>query len=346
MALSKQSVGKLPASLDDLRSLLRSLDYQKLKNEVERDLDCRVCIVGPVNSGKSTLFNLLHGRTISPVAAVPGTTRHLVREDLGPFTLLDTPGFGEVEGVDRASVALEGLHQSTLAILLLDAGAGVRQEDYELLRRLLLTGKPVIVALNKTDLIKKELDSVLADAEVKLGSTVVPISSKEGTNVSDGLIPRIINAHPGLAVAIGRELPAYRRRAVDKVVATAAALSAVAGAEPIPGASVPVLLAAQVKLVLRIAAIYGEPMTAHHARELVATVFSGMALRYAARELAKFVPVVGWAVAGAMAGASTFAIGRVAAEYFESGKTLRPREMQALYRLFSRQARAAGETGH
>ncbi len=339
-------IGRLPAGLEDVRALIRSIDYQKLKNEVDRDLSCRVCIVGPVNSGKSTLFNLLHGRPVSPVAAVAGTTRRLIREDLGPFTLLDTPGFGEVDGVDRASMALDGVHQSSLVVLLLDAAAGVRESDYELLRRLTLTGKPVIVALNKSDLVRSELDAVVADAEAKLGTRVIPVSSKEGTNVAGLLIPQIISTHPGLAVTIGRELPAYRRRAVDKVVATAAALSAVAGAEPIPGAAMPVLLAAQVKLVLRIAAIYGEPMTAHQARELVATVFSGMAVRYAAREVAKMVPVAGWAVAGAMCAASTFAIGRVAAEYFESGKTLKPREIEALYRLFSRQARGAGETGH
>lgn len=339
-------IGKLPAGLDDVRSLIRSIDYQKLKSEVDQDLSCRVCIVGPVNSGKSTLFNLLHGRQISPVGALAGTTRGVIREDLGPFTLLDTPGFGEVEGVNRASLALEGVQQSSLVVLLLDAAAGIRQSDYELLRQLTLTGKPVIVALNKSDLVRGELEAVLADAEAKLGTRVIAVSSKEGTNVSSVLVPQIISSHPGLAVIVGRELPAYRRRAVDKVVATAAALSAVAGAEPIPGASLPVLLGAQVKLVLRIAAIYGEPMTAHHARELVATIFSGMAVRYAAREVAKMVPVAGWAVAGALSAASTYAIGRVAAEYFESGKTLRTREMQALYRRLSRQASADGQPGH
>lgn len=335
--LPKMPIGKLPASLEDVRLMLRSLDYQKLKSEVEHDLECRVCIVGPVNSGKSTLFNLLQGREISPVAAVPGTTRQLVREDLGPFTLLDTPGFGEVDGVDRAVVALDGVRQSTVVVLVLDAAAGVRQADYELLRRLVLTGKPVLVALNKIDLVKKEMDAVIADAEAKLGAAVTPISSKEGTNVAERLVPQVIDLHPGLAVTIGRELPAFRRRAVDKVIASATALSAVAGAEPIPGASIPVLLAAQVKLVLRIAAIYGEPMTVDHVRELVATIVGGMLLRQLAREAAKMLPVAGWAVAGVIAGAGTFAIGRVAVEYFESGKTLNSRQMQTLFRQLRRE---------
>lgn len=335
--MPKLPLGQLPSSLNDIRALLDALDYQKLKNEVEQDLNCRVCIVGPVNSGKSTLFNLLRGRRISPVAAVPGTTRQVIREDLGPFTLLDTPGFGEVDGVDRAALALEGVRQSALAILLLDAAAGVRQSDYDLLRELNLTGKPVIVTLNKCDLIKTDLKMVVEDAEATLGTIVIPISAKSGVNVASILIPRVINSDPRLAVIVGRELPAFRRQAVNKVLATHTALSAVAGAEPIPGAGVPILLAAQIKLVLRIAAIYGEPMTVHHARELVATVFGGMALRYVAREVAKVVPVAGWAAAGAMAGASTFAIGRVAAEYFESGKTLSSPQMRALYQRFSRQ---------
>jgi small GTP-binding protein len=84
---------------------------------VEHEAHARLAIVGPVNSGKSTLFNLIKGRKVSAVKAVPGTTRGLVMEEVGPFTLVDTPGFGEVGGVDRAAIAQAAAEKADLVIV-------------------------------------------------------------------------------------------------------------------------------------------------------------------------------------------------------------------------------------
>jgi uncharacterized protein (DUF697 family) len=73
-------------------------------------------------------------------------------------------------------------------------------------------------------------------------------------------------------------------------------------------------------------------MDVQHARELIATMVGGFTLRLLGRQAAKLVPFAGWAVSGAMAGASTYAIGRVAVEYFESGKTLSAPRMRQVYR--------------
>ena len=86
----------LPTRLTDVRKLLQTLEWDKLSLAVEEEAHARLAIVGPVNSGKSTLFNLIKGRKVSAVKAVPGTTKGLVTEEIGPFVLVDTPGFGEV----------------------------------------------------------------------------------------------------------------------------------------------------------------------------------------------------------------------------------------------------------
>ena len=140
-----------------------------MAQQVEVESRARVAIVGPVNSGKSTLFNTLNGHEISPVGAIPGTTRDLQHEQWGPFTLTDTPGFGEVNGVDRAGIALQGVRNASAVVLVLDAVAGVRQSDYALLQKLKATGKPVLVVLNKIDLLKKDVAEVVDDACAKLG---------------------------------------------------------------------------------------------------------------------------------------------------------------------------------
>ncbi|MBI5955378.1 MAG: GTP-binding protein [Chloroflexi bacterium] len=332
---------KIPTVMQEIRSLLKSLDWEAMRDEISREAEARVVIIGPVNSGKSTLFNLLQGREVSRVSALPGTTRELVTEELGPITLIDTPGFGEVSGVERAQIALSGVERADVVVLLLDAAAGIRQADFSLFQQVHLTGKPVIVALNKIDLVKRDLALIRDDLAHKLGVPVVPICARNGRNVATMLMPRVVDAHPPLAVALGRELPAYRRQAAHRAIRNAAGTSALVGAEPIPGGDIPFLIANQVRLVLRIAAIYGEPMTADHARELVATIATGVFLRYLAQAAAKALPGPGWAISGGIAGAGTWAIGQVAVEYFESGKQLSPAQLQSLYRRLTRKGGAA-----
>ena len=76
--------------------------------------------------------------------------------------------------------------------------------------------------------------------------------------------------------------------------------------------------------MLRVAAVYGEPMNAQHMRELVTIIAGGLFMRYLAEAAAKVVPFGGDLVAGAIAAAATWSIGQVAIEYFESGKKLTP----------------------
>lgn len=323
---------KLPTMIEDVRAVLRQLDWDAMRDEVRLAAAARLAIVGPVNSGKSTLFNLLEGKDLSETGPIPGTTKVPVQQRIGPFMFVDTPGFGEVGGVDRAHIAAKSASEADAVLLLLDGGAGLRQGDADLLRYLQELRRPVVVALNKIDLLGKKYDQVAGDASQRLGMPVIPISAKKGTNVAEKLVPALVDALPDLAVALGRELPAVRRSVAQKVVRQSAMLNTAIGAEPIPFIDIPVLLTTQSRMMLRIAAIYGEPFTAHHAKELLSTIAGGLAFRYLAQQGAKLVPVGGWAVAAGMAAVGTFAIGHVAIEYFESGKRLTRRQMREMYK--------------
>jgi small GTP-binding protein len=329
-------MASLPTRLTDVRKLLQALEWDKLSLEVEKEAHARLAIVGPVNSGKSTLFNLIKGRKVSAVKAVPGTTQGLVTEEVGPFVLVDTPGFGEVGGVDRAALARSAAEEADLAVLVLDGAAGLHQSDYDLYESLRVARVPLIVALNKIDLIKRDLAEARADIERKLGTPVVPISAKTGDGVAGKLLPAIVEAHPWMAVALGRALPPYRRQLSYRLVRSAAMLNALVAAEPIPGIDIPLLLASQVRMVLRIAAIYGESLSVRHARELLTTMAGGVALRYLGAELGKLVPGPGWLVGAGVTGLGTLAMGRVAVAYFESGKRLTPRQLRERYRKLLR----------
>ncbi len=329
----------LPTRLADIRELLQATDWEQLSLDVEKEIHARLAIVGPVNSGKSTLFNRLKGRKVSPVKAIPGTTTDLVTEEIGPFVLVDTPGFGEVGGVDRAAIARQAAESADVVVLVLDASAGLRQSDYDLYESLRELGVPLVVALNKTDLIKRDLEEALADVEQKLKTTVIPISAKTGAGVGERLMPAIVEAHPWMAVALGRALPDYRHQLCQRLIRGTALLNAIIAAEPVPGVDIPLLLASQVRLVLRIAAIYGESLTVRHARELLTTIAGGVALRYLAAELGKALPGPGWLVGATITGLGTEAIGQVAMAYFEGGRKLSPAQLRQKYREIIRNAR-------
>lgn len=322
---------KTPMALNELRKLLQVFDQESMSLGIEEETRARLAIVGPVNSGKSTLVNLLCGREVSLVTAVPGTTKAVITQQYGPFTLVDTPGFGEVGGVDRGDIALEAMREADLTVLLFDGAAGVRQEDYNLYQQLRAEKQPLIVALNKIDLIKRDLKLVMADVQTKLGTSVTPISAKKGTNVARLLLPRIIEVRPALAVALGRELPLYRRRMTRSVIRNTSLVNLLIGMEPIPFLDIPLLLASQVRMTLRIAAIYGEAMGPERAKELLSTIAGGVLLRYAAQQAVKFFPGPGWIVSGSIAGAGTWAMGQVTVAYFESKGVLSAVQMRELY---------------
>jgi small GTP-binding protein len=322
---------RIPVFLGELRGLLKAFDRESLSLDIEEEALSRLAIVGPVNSGKSTLVNLLLGGRVSPVTAVPGTTREVITRRLGPFTIMDTPGFGEVGGVERGNMALEAMREADLAVLLFDGAAGLRKEEYDLYQRLRAERLPMVVALNKIDLIAQDLELVIKDCQTKLGVSVVPISGKRGTNVASLLLPRIIEMRPALAVALGRELPFYRRRMARSVIRNASVLNLLIGMEPIPLLDIPLLLASQVRLTLRIATIYGESMGLGRASELLTTIGGGVLLRYATQEALKFLPGPGWIISGSIAAAGTWAMGQVAVAYFESRKRLSTAQMRELY---------------
>jgi small GTP-binding protein len=325
------SILQLPKQMQHVQALLRSLDWHALEYDVQKELESRIVIVGPVNSGKSTLFNRLHGRKLSAVSAVPGTTTGVIEQPLGPLVLVDTPGFGEVWGVDRALTAQHAAADADLIILLLDAAAGVRQNDLDLLTSLRSVGVPVIVALNKSDLVKKDLPWILENVEQLLGVRPLPISARTGLGITDKLLPAVLAAQTSVAVAMARALPGVRKQLVNRLIRRTAWVNAIISLEPVPGLDIPLLLISQTRLVLRIAAAHGQSMSASHARELLSTMAGSLLSRYLGIQLAKLVPGPGWIVSAAFAAISTWGIGQAANGYFLAGRKLTPLDLQSLY---------------
>lgn len=122
-----------------------------------------VAIVGRPNVGKSTLFNVLAGETISIVKDTPGVTRDRIYADCTwlnmNFTLVDTGGI-EPDSSDiilsqmreQAQIAID---TANVIIFIVDVRQGLQDADSKVADMLRKSGKPVVLAVNKVDSIKK-----------------------------------------------------------------------------------------------------------------------------------------------------------------------------------------------
>jgi small GTP-binding protein len=340
--LGISALRNLPANIKMVQGFMQAVNWKEAQGEILQGMNNTIVIVGQPNTGKSTLFNQIKGEELSPASSQAGTTKSLVRTDFGPFTLIDTPGH-------LPDLAKSGMDQASVIVFLIDGTQGFQTKDRELYETIKKMGKPTIVAINKIDQLRggEGGDQMANEVAVLLGVTgVIPISARTGENVAEELIPSVIEASPEAALVIGRELPIYRRSAAQRIIRNSTLVSLAAGMEPIPLVDIPILLGTQVRLVLRIAALYGEKMDTEdamkHARELVVTLVGGLAMRYLAEEAAKMVPFGGDFVAGAIAGAGTWAIGQVALEYYEGGKQVNPNRLRQLYKDFYSRFRRVG----
>lgn len=119
----------------------------------------QVVLVGRPNVGKSTLFNRITGTRRSIVAPVAGTTRDVISAPAGwksqAFTLVDTGGlFGATTDPLHAQVVdhgLRALESADVLVFVVDAQEGLLPGDEEIAARLRRAGRPVLLAINKTD---------------------------------------------------------------------------------------------------------------------------------------------------------------------------------------------------
>ncbi len=118
---------------------------------------------------------------------------------------------------------------------------------------------------------------------------------------------------------------AFVRRAVatEAVKSTAFQNAVIGGVVIIPGADMPLMTANQAKMVMQIAAAYGQPLGAERIKELATVVGGAFVLRTIARQFVTLLPGFGWALKAGIGYSGTLAMGYAAVEYFEGGGDLR-----------------------
>ena len=148
----------------------------------------------------------------------------------------------------------------------------------------------------------------------------IPLPSVGGKDSLEEFAHRLVRAlDEDYLVPLAKGYPPFRRAVCEEIIRKNARQNAVVGALPIPGADMPVMTANQGRMVLNIAAAYGEELSIDRARELLGVLAAGFGLRALSRQVIKLVPVAGWAAAAAVGYAGTVAMGRATMLYFERG---------------------------
>ncbi|MDO9557136.1 MAG: hypothetical protein Q7J82_06085 [Coriobacteriia bacterium] len=125
---------------------------------------------------------------------------------------------------------------------------------------------------------------------------------------------------PSKRLALAHNFPFMRHAVAEEAVKTTAWQNGLIGAVAvIPGADMPLMTANQAKMLLQIAAAYGETLGTDRIKELAVIVGGGFTFRAIARQLLTFVPVMGWAIKGSIGFGGTMAIGKAAVAYFDEG---------------------------
>lgn len=235
---------------------------------------------------------------------------HALRERLRP----QTAGASlQVEVADPASPLT--LHPCD-AVIAVAGGGGAALADAISSARLART--PVVVVAVGDESLRTRLADALRQP---LGDLLVDddVSALADTRLSAWLADEIGSKRLALAHNF-----AFMRRAVanEAVQATAMQNALVGAVAFVPGADMSIMTANQAKMLLQIAAAYGEKLGPERLRELAAIVGGAFVLRTVARQILGFVPVLGWAVKGGIGYAGTVAMGKAAVEYFEDGADL------------------------
>ena len=216
--------------------------------------------------------------------------------------------------------------------------AGLSQNTGVFAQRLRHSGVPVLVvtdmpqivtelaiaqghALLEDDLVfpSAQADGALLPADRDLNSEPYALTCERRKSLLSRMGDWVVSTFKDKRLAFALAFDFVRRPlSMDFVNATAVQNAAIGMVVVSPGADMPVMTLNQAKMVLQIAAAYGQDLGRERAIELIGVVGGGFACRAVARQLAAMVPSFGWLVKGGVGFTGTIAMGYGCIAYFES----------------------------
>ena len=161
-------------------------------------------LIGRPNVGKSTLMNRLIGQKIAITSKKPQTTRNRIQTVLtteeGQIVFVDTPGIHKAKnklGEYMVNVAERTLNEVDVVLWLVEPSTFIGAGEKHIADQLKKVKTPVVLVINKVDMVKREEVLTFIDAYRKIYdfAEIVPVSARSGEN-TDELVKVILQYLP------------------------------------------------------------------------------------------------------------------------------------------------------
>jgi small GTP-binding protein len=340
-------------------------DYEAVQSMLDKleHGHLHLSVFGRVSTGKSSLLNALIGEERFSVSPVHGETKFSEMQawkelQVGGVFLIDTPGLDEAGGEDRESLAKEVAGRSDLVIFVIDGD--ITDTELDALKAAISEGRPILVALNKSDLYTgKECESLLESIRQKTKPQVLIEVDAEGIEreskrvrepdiavlklklweilEAEGKTLAALNASlfaSDLSDQVGRRILMARRELGEKLVRTYCVAKGIAVAfNPIPVADLFAAAFIDVGMVVHLSKVYGLPLNQKEAGSIVKVIMAESAALMGTVWALHFVSsalkvgtiglstILTAGAQGAIAYYSTYLVGQAAAKYLSEGRS-------------------------
>ncbi|HSR70683.1 MAG TPA: GTP-binding protein [Acidobacteriota bacterium] len=295
----KQVIDTLPEEGDNMQKILEVVRAQWKDIQSERLV--QIAVTGPSQTGKTSLLGAIlqkKARDADPI-----------------FTVVETPGLEEFLGYGSDRTPPE-MAEADLIVLVLDARYGVSDLTQQILEKLRELDKPILVVLNKIDLVDNAGDRV-KEAKSVLRSSVFSTSVYDPSTL-DNLLKAMVTACPKALYPLAQSFPEFRSTLCRGIITQAAFAVGLVGIVPIPVSDLLPNAAIQTAMILRIARAFGCELNRDRARELLPMLTAGILARQMGHKLRQKYPRQKKLIGVMLGGSFTYLMGRLAVRYFES----------------------------
>ncbi len=346
----------LPGPLLPAAEVLRRWEIASREANLALSGQLVIAILGAASSGKDACVNALFGVDFGESSPIPGTTSQARTLDLGgQVQVINAPGFGDLRPEVEAE-ARRLLSRLDVAIYLVNCDGGATIDERRDLDALRALGRPVLVCLNKIDLIRPHqrasfvaatLAQLACEPEDAVVTAFDPLPALSpapiGLEQVTAWLTKTLSSQ-GKELLLARHL-SDRALAAEPIIQAAARRAAVAGAIPVPGADLAAVSAIQVRLISELAAIYGERLAGDVVTFLLAEILAGTSkgfVRWAmgALKTAGWIPggqvveLATSALGATLAAASTYGVGKATVAFLRqraAGKAMSADELRDVF---------------
>jgi GTP-binding protein Era len=314
-----------------------------------------LAFLGSASSGKDSAIKALFGIDFGDISPIPGSTDRLKAIPLDPagkVLIVNAPGFGDLRP-EVDAVARKVLDTLDIVIYVVNSEGGATIDERRDLDAIRDLGRPVLVCLNKIDLIR------VVQRELFITATLeqLGVDRKDAAITAFDPLPQLSQEPIGVEPVInwihdsleksGKDLLVAKfirnkAAACEPLLVTAARNASLAGAIPVPGADMAAVTAIQVKMIRDIAIVFEQPVDRDVAMFIIGEVMAG-GMRGFIRWGVQGMKAAGWipgtqmaegmilAMSAGIAAATTYGIGKAAVHYFQSDRKVEAEKLRTVF---------------